>query len=236
MAFAILIRGHNYLEKDRFGYPMDAADNINNIIDNIIIPIREKYPDSKVYLSTYHSPSLRKIINSIGECELIENNPSNSTQISTYLRGLEHIDKINSTYSSIIALRFDLLFLKKFIDWGVDCDEDVVYFNWKEYRYNWNDHRRVGDAIHIIGKNCLSHFYNSLQMCTLAGRKDLHMMYYFMRTVWPYLEFIQEGYWDSNSLWNTNESDNPMYKIFNRPKLNLMPDYYGKIIQEIKAE
>ena len=49
MKIAILLRGHTYLKRDRFGYPMDARTNYQIINDNLIQPIKELYPNTQVF-------------------------------------------------------------------------------------------------------------------------------------------------------------------------------------------
>jgi len=82
----------------------------------------------------------------------------------------------------------------------------------------------------------MSDFYNALIMVQVAGRKDLHLLYYFLRVLTANVRFIEAGHWASNSLFANPESDNPLYKIFNRPRLaDLAPDT-GMLPREIKGE
>lgn len=218
MKLSVLIRGNNYLEKDRFGLPMDARQNADSIIKNILEPIRAITPDAKIYLATYHSPALDEVRAKFAPCELILLDAQGSSQAETYKEGLKQIFAKDDC-DALVVTRFDLEFRKPFDAWNVAVDDECIYFPWKEYKSHWRDHYRVGDAVHIIGKKAMSKFYSALIMSQLSGRSHLHMMYYFLRTMHADLRFIEDGYWDSNTVCSNKECDNPLYKIYNRPKI-----------------
>jgi hypothetical protein len=50
------------------------------------------------------------------------------------------------------------------------------------------------------------------------------------------LRFIEDGYFDSNTLFANPECDNPLYKIFNRPRLTTPSPSMGMQLGEIQAE
>ncbi|MGV1751015.1 hypothetical protein [Agrobacterium sp. CG674] len=233
MKIAILLRGHHFLEKDRFGFPMDARENAASLMEKFLLPIRLKYPDTKLYLATYDSPVLEELKELIGPCEMIPLDAEGSTQIETLKQGLKHVFD-NDDFDTLIVSRFDLDFKKNFDDWNVQLDDLSVYFSWKETLQGWRDHNRVGDAVHIIGRKAMSDFYNATIMCQLARRTNLHMLYYFLRTTVGTARFIEPGHWDSNTLFSNPECDNPLYKISNRPRLET--PHNGIIPTEIFGE
>jgi hypothetical protein len=235
MRLAVLIRGHNFLEEDRFKYPMDARNNVRSLMDKLIGPIRAANPDAKIYLATYESPALAELKNSFDPCELILFPKDGSSQLDTYKESLKQIF-LKDDYDALVVARFDLEFKKGFDTWNLDIQRDSIYFPWKEYQSYWRDHRRVGDAVHIIGKSAIPAFHSAIIMCQLAGRTHLHLLYYFLRTMHSNLRFIEEGYWDSNTFFANPECANPLYKIFNRPRIDQMASNTGMYLGEIRAE
>lgn len=234
MRLSILLRGNNFLEADRFGLSMDARNNIDSLIEKLIAPVRKIDPEAKVYLATYDSPALHDIKEKIGACETILLDAAGSTQAETYKAGVRHIFEKQGTDVMIVS-RFDLEFKKSFDEWNVQLDENAIYFPWREYRNHWRDHFRVGDAVHVVGKNAMSPFYDSLIMCQLAGRKHLHLMYYYLRTMHHDLRFLEDGYWDSNTIFANPECDNPLYQIHNRPRIAQHGSGDSVFISEIRA-
>lgn len=236
MKIAILIRGFHYLEKDRFGYSLDARLNIENLMSNVVEPVRRLYPDHLVVLSTYPSNHLDEIVERIGPDHTIVNDPASSSQINTYQAGIEYIFNNNKDIGAIICLRFDLEFKISIDQWNIVIDDRVIYFPWREYAYAWRDHRRVGDAIHILGRDGIHPFHRAMSMCGLAQRKDLHLMYYFLRPMHKHISFICQGHWDSNTMFGNAECDNPLYRISNRPRLPEVAPYLNMIFNELKTE
>lgn len=235
MKISILLRGNNFLEKDRFGFPMDARDNAASLLENLILPVRNKYPDAKVYLATYDSPALEDLKSAFAPCEVIAIDANGSTQLETYKQGLKHIFE-NDDCDALIVTRFDLDFHKNFADWDVQIDDGSVYLPWREGLIGWRDHRRVGDAVHIIGRKVMGDFYSVMIMSQLAKRSDLHMLYYFLRLLNGNIRFIEQGYWDSNPMFANPECHNPLYTIYNRPRLETPAPYMAVMPTEIKAE
>lgn len=235
MKISILLRGNNFLENDRFGFPMDARNNAKSLLEKLVLPVRAKYPDAKVYLATYESPALEDLKAAFAPCEVILVDASGSTQIETFKLGLKHIFE-NDDCDALVVSRFDLDFKKSFDDWNLDIDNANVYLPWRETKGGWRDHRRVGDAVHIIGRGVMSDFYSCLITSQLANRKDLHLFYYYMRMLTGNIKFIEAGFWDTNSMFANPECDNPLYTIFNRPRLAMMAPYTGIIPTEIRGE
>lgn len=230
-----MIRGHNFLEKDRFGFPMDARANVKSLIENLIEPVRAVSPGAKLYLVTYDSPALAEIREALAPEDCIVLDANGSSQCETYKEGLKHVFA-QPDYDALVVARFDLDFRKKFDAWNLNVTENSILFPFKEFKFHWRDHRRVGDAVHVIGRNAISAFHSAIIMNQLTGRNHLHMMYYYLRTMHGELGFIEDGYWDSNTLFSNPECDNPLYKIFNRPRLDMEAPNTGMMIGEIKGE
>lgn len=235
MKVAVLLRGNNFLEKDRYGFPMDARDNAQSLLANFLTPIRERYPEAKLYLATYPSPALEELMETLGPCELIAQEPEGSSQIETFKQGLRHIFE-NDDCEALIVTRFDLEFRKSFAYWNLEINDSCLYFPFKETLIGWRDHRRVGDAVHVIGRKVMNEFYSALIMNQLARRGDLHLLYYFLRVLYGSIRFIDAGHWDSNTLFANPECNNPLYRIFNRPRLSQFAPYTGMMPQEVKGE
>ena len=235
MKLSVLIRGLNFSEKDRFGFPMDARENAASIVEKVLSPIRAANSEAKVYLVTYDSPVLQEVRQAFEPCELILLNAAGSSQAETYKEGLKHIYEKDDC-DAVVAIRFDLAFKKRFDEWNVNITDDVIYFPWKEYLKYWRDHRRVGDAVHIIGRKMMSPFHSAIIMTQLAGRKDMHLIFYFLRTMVGNMKFIEDGYWDSNTVYSAPELDNPLYRIFNRPQFIESPLSPNAGYNEIKTE
>lgn len=235
MKVAILLRGNTFVEKDRYGFPMDARDNVASLLENFILPIRALYPEAKLYLATYDSPILADLTTQFEPCEPIILEAEDSSQIETFKVALKHIFETND-FDALIATRFDLAFRKSFSDWNLDIDDSTIYFPWKESLIGWRDHQRVGDAVHVIGRRVTNDFYSALIMNQLARRRDIHLLYYFLRLMTGNIRFIEPGYWDSNTLFANPECDNPLYRIFHRPKLADMAPHLGLMPREVKGE
>src|SRR5262249_30184975 len=56
-------------------------------------------------------------------------------------------------------------------------------------------------------------------LASLEGRPDLHLLYSRLESGPQALHFIEEGYFDSNTLFGNPECANPLYRIGNRPRL-----------------
>jgi hypothetical protein len=218
---------------------MDARTNYQIINDNLIQPIKEQYPSTKVFFSTYSSPAIEEISEKLQPSKIILQELTNSSQISTYKSGIDYLLN-NEDFDAIVATRFDLNFLKNFRQWDIEITKDRIYFPWKEYYSCWKNHKRVGDAIHIIGKNACTTFNDALTICQLS-KQDMHLLYYYLRLMHPSLHFIEQGYWDSNTLWGNRQASNPLYKIISRPKLKTKSNawFLGvnvfKVIQKPKS-
>ena len=221
------------LEKDRFGFPLDSRICIDRFIQFVLRPLEAEH-QVKVFFVTYDSPGLQAWVDAVKPELVTLLDVKNSSQISTFTRGLQDIYVRSKDLDCIIAVRFDLLYLKPFNEWGVKLRRNQIVFPWREYRYYWRDHKRVGDAIHVIGIEALPAFFNALQ-CLGIIRPSMHLMYYIVTLLYENLYFIDDGFWDSNTLFNNAEAFNPIYQICNRPHLDIVPSNFNQIIPEIQG-
>lgn len=183
-------------------------------------PVRNIDPGARVFLATYDSPVLTEVKRQIGPCETLLFDPKGSSQLETFKQALL---RIRNRFSVLVATRFDLEFQKPFDQWAVAPDENALFFPWREYEGLWANHNRVSDTVHIIGKNQVEPFIKTIEMCQLAGKSDLHYAYYYMRSVNggmclddAALKFIEDGFWDSNTMGDAPQARNPLYRICNR--------------------
>jgi hypothetical protein len=232
---SILLRGDTFLEEDRFGYPMDVRQNMKSLLEKLILPVRDAYPESRVFLTTHRSVALERIEEDLSPCELVPLDPSETSENEAFQIGLRHVFE-NDDCDAVIVTRFDIDFIKGFGDWNLALDDSSVHFAFKDWLGAWIDHRRVSDTVHVIGRNSMPDFYNALIMCQLAMRTNLHLIYYFLRMFNANCRFIEMGHWDSNSLFANPEYGNPLYKIFNRPRLSVSVPAKGLATQEIRGE
>jgi len=221
------------LETDRFGFPLDSRICIDRFIQYIVRPLESEH-QVKVFFVTYDSPGLQAWVDAVKPELVTLLDVNNSSQISTFTRGLQDVYSRYPDLDSVIAVRFDLLYQKPFNEWGVKLGRDQIVFPWREYKYYWRDHKRVGDAIHIIGANAIPAFFNALQ-CLGIIRSHMHLMYYIVTLLYSDLSFIDDGFWDSNTLFNNPEAFNPIYQICNRPHLDIAPSTLNQIIPEIQG-
>ena len=157
MRLSILIRGHNFLEKDRFGLPMDGRDNAASLLENVIAPIRAKNPDATVYLATYESPALAELQEKFAPCELILLDPKGSSQAETYKEALKHIFE-KTDYDALVVARVDMACKTPSDARDRKIEINSINITWTEYRDYWRDQRRVGDVIHVMGKAAMRDF------------------------------------------------------------------------------
>jgi hypothetical protein len=120
-------------------------------------------------------------------------------------------------FDRVICTRFDLSYLKSIVNWNVWLKDKGIYLPWREYESFWKQDHRVGDAIHVIDKEFVDMFVGSLR----AHRRELHLHCVFddLSKETDRLFFIEEGYFDSNTLYGNAECRNPLYRIGNRPPL-----------------
>lgn len=236
MKIALLIHGFHRLERDEFGFPLDARAYIGNLRENIVDPIRNQSPENRVVVSTHHSDCVDEILGKISPDYFEINDPIRYNHVEPFKNGIRCIMERDSDVDAVVALQFNIALKRPITHWNVAIDRARIYFPWKEYEYSWRDHRRVGDAIHIIGAEGIEAFYRAMSMCELAGRAELHMMYYFLRPMHRHMAFICDGYWDSNTLYGNPECENPLYWIPNRPKLTNPAPYRHLIPEELKVD
>lgn len=242
MKIAVLIRGFHWLEKDRYGFALDASRHLPSLVEKVLRPLREQH-SVEVFAVTYPSPIQDEVVSLLAPEHLILLDPKSSTQIKTYLRGLDEIQAaVTGPFDRLLITRFDLVFLKSVLDWNV-WDRTGIFFPWREYKALWNEHHRVGDAIHLVDWPSLPIFREAMER--LESRPDLHLFYQELEPCGQPLHFIEEGFYDSNTLFANRECANPLYRIGNRPRLHvaspssftwanrlrqkLGPRYWGKL-------
>ncbi len=221
------------LDRDRFGFPLDSRVCIERFVEYLLRPLQAEH-QVKVYLVTFDSPAVQAWTDALNPEIVTLLDPKVGNQITTFTRGLQDVYAHNPDLDCIIAVRFDLLYLKPFNEWGVKLSRDQIVFPWREYRHYWRDHKRVGDAIHIVGKNAVPAFFNALQSMGLL-RHHMHLLYYIVTLVYPNLSFIDDGFWDSNTVFNNPECFNPIYQLCNRPRLDIPPGNLNMVIPEIQG-
>ncbi len=219
MKIALLVRGFHWLEKDRYGFPLDARALVPSLIEKVLLPLREQH-SVEVFAVTYSSPVQDEVLAQLAPRSAAVLDPKNSNQIQTYLHGLELIHTAAATqpFDRVIVTRFDLIYHQSALAWKI-WDRSGIFFPWREYECLWNEHHRAGDAIHVIDWPALSAFQQGI--ARLKGRPDLHLLYGELEKSGQPLHFLEEGFYDSNTLFANRECANPIYRIGNRPRLRV---------------
>lgn len=219
MKIAVLIRGFHWLEKDRYGFPLDARALVPSLVEKVLRPLREQHA-VEVFAVTYPSPIQDEVLAQLAPEHLAVLNPQNSSQIKTYRQGLEMIRAAGAAepFDRVLVTRFDLTYLKSVLAWPV-WDRQGIFFPWREYECLWKEHHRVGDAIHVIDWPALPAFQQAIER--LETRPELHLLYDELEKSGQPLHFLEEGFYDSNTLFSNRECANPIYRIGNRPRLRV---------------
>lgn len=219
MRIAVLVRGFHWLEKDRYGFPLDARSLVPSLVENVLRPLRERH-EVEVFAVTYASPVQEEVLALLAPEHLAVLDVKNSDQIKTYRHGLAMIRAAAppQPFDRVLVTRFDLIYLQSVLAWPI-WDRHGIFFPWREYESLWKDHHRVGDAIHLIDWPALAAFQHALE--NLAGRPDLHQLYDELEQSGQTRHFIEEDFYDSNTLFANRECANPIYRIGNRPRLRV---------------
>jgi len=219
---ALLLRGFHFLEKDRMGFPTDFRMTLPSLLEKMVRPL-QALGETDIYLSTYPSPLLDELVAALKPAALILNDIATSNQIATYTAGVEAVQKSGRNYGKVICTRPDLHFLKSVDAWDIWDASGSFYFPWREYRHLWEDHHRVGDCIHVLDGAGLPAFRRAL--ASHGGeRKDMHLLYDHVAKELPSVRFIEQGFYDSNTMYANKEATNPLYRIASRPQLGI-PNY-----------
>jgi hypothetical protein len=219
MKIAVLVRGFHWLEKDRYSFPLDARSLIPSLVEQVLQPLREQHT-VEVFAVTYPSPVQDEVLALLAPQHLAVLDPKDSSQITTYLHGLDMIRTAAAAqpFDRVLVTRFDLVYLRSALAWNV-WDRSGIFFPWREYESLWNEHHRVGDAIHLIDWPALPAFEQAVKHS--EGRPDLHLLYGELENCGQPRHFIEEGFYDSNTLFANRECANPIYRIGNRPRLRI---------------
>ena len=216
MNIAVLIRGFHYLARDRFGFPMDGRQYVESLERCILAPLRKKH-HVKVFVATYPSHICDEMMDALRPDGKIILDSKTSNQVATFGSGIGLVSSQFPEFDKVICTRFDLSYLKSILNWNVWLEDKGIYFPWREYESLWKQDHRVGDAIHVIDKGFVDLFVESLH----AHRSEphLHCVFDDLSKKTDRLFFIEEGYFDSNTLYCNAECHNPLYRIGNRPRL-----------------
>jgi hypothetical protein len=145
-----------------------------------------------------------------------------STQVSTYLEGLNLIQAQQADYDRIMVTRFDLQYLKPVEEWNL-WGVKGIFIPWREYEDAWRATHKVGDAIHAIDAPYVEAFKKGLGL--LPRKNELHQLYDALAPLTPDVHFLEPGYYDSNTLYWNKECRNPLYRIANRIRLPVSQPY-----------
>jgi hypothetical protein len=216
MNIAVLLRGFHYLARDRFGFPLDGRQYVESLERCILAPLRKEH-HVKVFVATYPSHICDEIMNVLRPDGHILLDSKTSNQVATFGSGLDLVSAQCPEFDKVICTRFDLSYLKSVVNWNVWREDKGIYLPWREYELLWKQDHRVGDAIHVIDKGFVDLFVEALH----SHRREphLHCIFDDLSKKTDRLFFIEEGYFDSNTLYCNAECHNPLYRIGNRPRL-----------------
>jgi hypothetical protein len=219
MNIAVLLRGFHYLARDRFGFPMDGRQYVESLERCILAPLRKQH-HVKVFLATYPSHIYDEMMDALRPDGTIMLDSKTSNQVETFRSGIELVSAQFPEFERVICTRFDLSYLKSIVNWNVWLEDKGIYLPWREYESLWKQDHRVGDAIHVIDKGFVEMFVESLQ--AQRSEPHLHCIFDDLSKKTDRLFFIEEGYFDSNTLYGNAECRNPLYRIGNRPRLPVL--------------
>lgn len=159
-------------------------------------------------------------------CELILLDLNGSSQAETYKEALKHVFQ-KTDFDALVVVRFDLAFKKPFDAWDLKTDINSIHFTWKEYRDYWCDHRKVGDAIHVSRQAPPFPLSTMRADHEPAGRSRSSAQDVLVIARCTTTEVYRGRLLDTNTLFANPECDNPLYTVFNRPRLTSMAGSTG---------
>jgi hypothetical protein len=216
MNIAVLLRGFHYLARDRFGFPMDGRQYVESLERCILAPLRKEH-HVKVFVATYPSHICDEMMEALRPDGTIILDSKTSNQVATFESGIELVSGQCPEFDKLVCTRFDLSYLQSIVNWNVWREDKGIYLPWREYESLWKQDHRVGDAIHVIDKGFVDLFVESLH--EHCREPHLHCIFDDLAKKTDRLFFIEEGYFDSNTLYGNAECRNPLYRIGNRPRL-----------------
>lgn len=215
MTAAILFRGHAHrLVGTERPWGVDWRKCIESQRKYLIEPMSARFGLVHTHLSSYEvTDDLWQLIRSDYKPSLSQWDATRGTQKRCMMTGLNGVSEFvanGHNYDFIAVCRFDLELLSNPMD-HAGFDPTKVNFLWREWNeLNWNDHRRVPDAIHFLPGRFLEGFIKGVE--ETPSDNCLHLVY---RPVSKYVRedniniIIKEGYIDSN----TDHCQNPFYKM-----------------------
>ena len=222
MNIAVLIRGFHFLNRDRFGFPMNGLRYLDSLEQCVLAPLRKEH-QVKVFVVTYPSPDSDAVMNVVRPESEVMLDSKTSNQVGTFLRGIDLVSDAFPDCDKVISTRFDLTYRKSVAEWNIWREEKGIYFPWREYETLWNQHHRVGDAIHVIDKGFVGLFRDALDQQRTVP--DLHRLYDVLASKTDRLMFIEDGFYDSNTLYSNAECSNPLYRMGGRPRVPARQPY-----------
>ena len=217
MNIAVLIRGFHYRARDRFGFPMDGRHYVESLERCILAPLRQNH-HVKVFVATYPSHICDEMMNALQPDGSVILDSRTANQAAAFASGIELVTTQCPEFDKLICTRFDLCYLKSVVDWNVWRQENGIYLPWRDYEWSWKKRHWVGDAIHVVDKGLIEIFAKAIDAHRDAP--DLHGIFDALSKMTDRLFFIEEGFFDSNTLYGHNvECHNPLYRIGNRPRL-----------------
>lgn len=195
---AVLLRGH--LERNKWGKHVSWRATCDSIQQNIVNDLRKNHVVD-VYMSTYQTSDLHDAQRYFGSVSTVTTQSDvGFSQRTTFVEGLNAIARSGIQYAFVVVLRFDLIVKRPISTWG--CDFAKVNFLWKENKTFWDEHRRVGDPIHVFNAAYLREFTRAVQTTTPHPHTDFHWMYKQLATdVGEHAInlILKDRYYDSNT-------------------------------------
>lgn len=205
---AILFRGYHFLN-DRHDCFCDGRIYFKSVANKIIHPLKKKYKHIDIYLATFPSPILGDVLDFYRPKKYyVDHKGILHNQRLTMLHGLNLFDQ---EYDRYFIFRFDLEYKKSILEWNI-WQNTGIYLPWREYRFLWNDHRRVADTIHIT--DYLEKFRYAIKTDDGSSGGFHHIHKFIDKSL---QRFICNGFFDSNSSTQWAEGCNPLYYIKHRP-------------------
>lgn len=240
MKNCLILRGHHYYDKkigkhrtseERMAnspQKFDFRDCFSSLKRNIIDPLNNKFD---CYIATYESPiqdQFNNHINNIKEVKILSE--SGCSQMHT----LNHaVSCIHEEYDSYIICRFDLLYKQPITNFFNENSKEGLYCTWKETQHLWNSHKRIGDALFAIkGKKSFDLFKDALRNYIVLENteatkraidgeeyypsRSAHYFYPFLEEKNVKINFLVDGFFDTNTSFPNLYCNNPIYVMYGR--------------------
>lgn len=231
MKIALLIRGLTYIPRGYIHhtgkvFKINYKNNIQNIFDKVIIPLKENY-EVDLYITSNISEFQQQVLDDFAPVTDSIFLDEQITQGESLIQGLKLIKNKNKDYDFVIITRFDLALKKNITD---------ISFKWDKFNFLWYEQtkdERIGDCMFFLNYKFLNSFIESLIEC--PRKKCIHYIKsYILKYIYiDELNFIYDGFIDSNS----DKQENPIY-IINRGKIirDLSTSFYNKFLKGNKLK